>query len=87
MILVVYDITDDRVRYRVAEILKDFGLKRIQKSAFIGELDIQERKDLVDILSRLIKDDSDRIDVFFICQKDLRLHKKIIRKGIFAELL
>ncbi|MEM3372057.1 MAG: CRISPR-associated endonuclease Cas2, partial [Candidatus Korarchaeum sp.] len=44
--LVVYDISDDALRNRVAELLKDLGLARIQRSAFIGELSDQERRDL-----------------------------------------
>ena len=34
--LVIYDITDDNLRNRVSEVCKDFGLMRIQKSAFLG---------------------------------------------------
>ncbi len=87
MILVVYDISDDRIRYRLAEILKDFGLERIQKSAFIGELNVQERKDLLEVLRNFPRDSEDRIDIFFICSKDLKLHKKITREGISCELM
>jgi CRISPR-associated protein Cas2 len=46
IVLIIYDISDDRLRYRIAEILKDQGLTRIQRSAFIGELTPQERDDL-----------------------------------------
>jgi CRISPR-associated protein Cas2 len=86
MILVVYDISDDKRRYRVSELLKDFGLKRIQRSAFIGDLTIQERKDLIELLSRYVRDKSDRIDIFFICIKDLKMHRKITPEGISDEL-
>jgi CRISPR-associated protein Cas2 len=36
--VVIYDITDDNLRALVAETLKDYGLQRIQYSAFIGSL-------------------------------------------------
>jgi CRISPR-associated protein Cas2 len=36
--VVIYDITDDNLRALVAETLKDYGLQRIQYSAFIGDL-------------------------------------------------
>lgn len=36
--LVVYDIPDDRLRARVADICLDYGLQRIQYSAFSGNL-------------------------------------------------
>ncbi len=75
--LVVYDISDDNIRNRLAEFLKDFGLERIQKSAFLGDLSPQERKDLLLILPKFIKDEEDRIDVFVICERDLKLHRTI----------
>ncbi|MGB9880221.1 MAG: CRISPR-associated endonuclease Cas2, partial [Anaerolineae bacterium] len=34
--VVVYDIPDDRVRARVADVCLDYGLERIQFSAFQG---------------------------------------------------
>jgi len=81
-VLVVYDITDDSLRNKIAEILKDFGLFRIQKSAFIGVLSSEERKDLEKILSRKNLDKNDRIDVFPICERDLRVHSRIKSDGI-----
>jgi len=42
--LVIYDITDDALRLKVAEVCKGFGLVRIQKSAFLGKIDSQRRK-------------------------------------------
>ena len=35
---VVYDITKDRTRTRVAKRCLDFGLYRVQKSVFLGDL-------------------------------------------------
>jgi hypothetical protein len=40
---VVYDIVDDGVRGRVANACKDYGLERIQYSAFCGALDSTRR--------------------------------------------
>jgi CRISPR-associated protein Cas2 len=40
---VVYDIEDDRVRARIASACKDYGLERIQYSAFCGQLDSTRR--------------------------------------------
>ena len=36
---VIYDISNDRTRSRVASKCKNYGLDRIQKSAFIGRND------------------------------------------------
>ncbi len=35
-LLVIYDISDDDLRNRLASFLKTKGLKRIQRSAFLG---------------------------------------------------
>jgi len=53
--LVIYDITDDDLRLRVARFLRSRGLKRVQKSAFIGPLTSSERTDLVAGLRRLVR--------------------------------
>ena len=82
-VLVVYDITNDSLRNKIADILKDFGLVRIQKSAFIGYLTSEERKDLEKILSRKSLEGNDRIDIFPICDRDLKFHSRIRHDGIF----
>jgi len=53
--LVIYDITDDALRLKVAKFLRSRGLKRIQKSAFIGPLTSSERADLIAGLRRLVR--------------------------------
>ena len=54
-VLVIYDITDDKLRSRVADFLKSKGLTRVQKSAFIGPLTSSERADLIAGLRRLVR--------------------------------
>ena len=46
-IMVIYDITNDKERTKIADICLDYGLERIQKSAFLGELDVKLRVQLV----------------------------------------
>ena len=82
-VLVVYDIANDSLRNKIADILKDFGLTRIQKSAFIGYLTSEERKDLEKILSRKNLQKNDRIDIFPICDRDLKFHSRIGYDGVF----
>ncbi len=52
--LVVYDISDDAVRLRVANKLKDYGMTRIQYSAFVGELAPRRYRSLVGELRRIV---------------------------------
>ena len=39
--LLIYDIPDDRARQKIADACLDYGLQRIQYSAFLGELTAQ----------------------------------------------
>ena len=44
--LLLYDIPDDRARQRVADACLDYGLQRIQYSAFSGDLSNAHRRAL-----------------------------------------
>lgn len=37
-VLVIYDIVSDKVRRRIINVCKDYGLERIQFSCFMGDL-------------------------------------------------
>lgn len=74
--LVIYDISDDRIRLRVSNICKRFGLNRIQKSAFLGEISSSRRKELVRKLRRILKGGGN-IQVFVICKPDFSLREVI----------
>ena len=71
--LVIYDITEDKIRNKVAEVCKDYGLTRIQWSAFLGELSNNHGG-----LSKVktLKDNEGNIQIFPICSKDILLKKK-----------
>ena len=68
--IVIYDISDDSNRNKLAEELFRISLTRIQRSAFAGDLDPQRAKDLVRILQRFIKDPDDVIHVFRLGIRD-----------------
>jgi len=55
MILVIYDISDNALRLKVADYLKSKGLVRIQKSAFIGRAPRHLRVDIEAGLRRLAR--------------------------------
>ena len=52
--LVIYDIPDDRIRNKVGEACKDYGLTRIQYSAFIGNVSHNRRDELYQRLRRTL---------------------------------
>lgn len=50
--LLIYDIPDDRARQRVADACLDYGLQRIQYSAFYGELSRAHQRELFREIAR-----------------------------------
>jgi CRISPR-associated endonuclease Cas2 len=68
--MIVYDISDNNTRYIIAEILKNYGLKRIQESVFLGTLKIYSLNSLLTDISSLIITDS--LVVLSICDRDFK---------------
>ena len=65
--VVAYDISQDRIRNKVANILKSYGLKRIQYSIFGGSLS-QNRVEMLDIeLKRYVKAGHGDVRIFYLC--------------------
>jgi len=75
--LVIYDITEDDIRTKVSDVCKRFGLTRIQKSAFMGQLTSAARKELAAALRRVFNDANGNIQIFVICRADLSLRTVI----------
>lgn len=81
-LLVIYDISEDKIRNRVAEVCKDYGLARIQWSAFSGKLNSNRREELHMKLTKTIKDNDGIIQLYPICSKDLNLMLEIDNGGV-----
>ncbi|MBF6595082.1 MAG: CRISPR-associated endonuclease Cas2 [Thermaceae bacterium] len=62
-VLVLYDITDDRTRTRMSNACKDYGLDRIQFSAYSGRLTRAAREELEMRLGRIMGDNSGAVTV------------------------
>ena len=76
--LLVYDIPNDRLRAKVADICLDYGLERIQYSAFLGELNHNRQGELLQKLRRKVGKQEANVQLFPICEKDLRLRREIV---------
>ncbi len=70
--LVIYDIESDRIRARIAEDCKDYGLLRVQKSAFRGELNTNRREMLFQRMSRTLGREAGSIQIYAMCDRDAR---------------
>ena len=75
---VIYDLEDDRVRTIISETCKDYGLERIQFSAFCGPLNRNRREELFLKLSKIIGDNVGKIIILPVCEKDYKERKTII---------
>jgi CRISPR-associated protein Cas2 len=75
--LIIYDITDDNLRALVAESLKDYGLQRIQYSAFIGRLRRDKLNSLIVDLKNLIKDLVENVQIYPICDTCFKGRREI----------
>jgi CRISPR-associated protein Cas2 len=76
--LLVYDIPDDRIRTRVADICLDYGLDRIQYSAFLGDLEKTHQEELMKKLAKRLGKQPGNIQLFPLCEMDWRGRKVII---------
>lgn len=76
--LVVYDITDDRIRTRVADICLDYGLLRIQYSAFLGQMTRNQQEELLQKIKRRIGRSPSRVVLFPLCEADFRGRRELV---------
>ena len=67
LVWVIYDISENRIRSRVAKLCKNYGLFRVQKSAFLGDLNHSESDSLALECQEAIEQ-SDSVYVFPMCE-------------------
>ncbi len=65
-VVVSYDITDDAIRYRVGEILLDYGV-RVQKSVYECRMDMDTFHRLKEQIEGLIVWETDSVRYYFLC--------------------
>ena len=85
---VVYDITENKIRTRISKLCKDYGLYRVQKSVFIGNLNNNELDSLVLESEEIIDTSVDSTYIFPICSdcfKKIRLLGKAFDKELVSD--
>lgn len=78
--LVVYDIPDDRVRAKVADICLDYGLERIQYSAFLGDLQRVHQEELLLKVKKRLGKQPGNVQIFPLCERDWRARLVLINR-------
>lgn len=67
--LVIYDISDDRKRTKLAKNLISYSLQRIQYSAFKGDLNSHDRFVLAKEIKKYLSCETDSIYIIPLCQR------------------
>jgi CRISPR-associated protein Cas2 len=70
--LLIYDIPSDRLRTKVANACLDYGLERIQYSAFQGPLSHNRQEELMQRIRRIMGPHAATVQLVPVCEKDLR---------------
>ncbi len=68
--VVVYDIPEDRLRAKVADICLDYGLERIQFSAFVGNLAPSHQQELMMKVRKRVGKREANVQLFPLCERD-----------------
>lgn len=66
--IVTYDISDNTSRSHFIKRLHYFGLKRLQKSVFIGYMIPKDRLDLASEFEEYLSSENDSIILFPLCE-------------------
>lgn len=80
--LFVYDITSDRIRNKIAQICQDYGLTRIQYSAFMGSLNSNKQEELWLKCKRQLGDGAGNLQLFVLTPQDLSRSRKFVQYGL-----
>ena len=67
---VVYDISKDRTRTKIANRCLDFGLYRVQKSVFLGDIEGNRVEEIILASKELMNEETDSVYVFPLCRED-----------------
>lgn len=79
--LVVYDISHNRTRAQVADACLDYGLDRIQYSAFSGILSRTHQQELVLKIKRLLRRHGGNVQLFPLCESDWEKRQVVAEEG------
>ena len=76
--LLIYDIPNDRLRNRVADLCIDYGLDRVQYSAFWGRLQRTHQEELMLKIEEQVGSKAANVQLISICQKDWAARLEVV---------
>jgi CRISPR-associated protein Cas2 len=69
-LLLIYDITNDRIRTKVATACEDYGLDRVQLSAFYGRLNRNLQEELMLKIETLLGDECGKVQLIPVAHNE-----------------
>jgi len=93
LLWVIYDIVDTNKRTKIAKICKGYGLYRVQKSAFLGNLNRNEIDELSLRCEDIMDKNKDSLYIFPMCDEDFKkvkllgqaFDKKLVSDEVIAK--
>jgi CRISPR-associated protein Cas2 len=82
----IYDITEDRTRTQVARRCLDFGLYRVQKSVFLGDLAANRVEEVLLFSRELLNPETDSVYIFPMCREDFD-RVRIVGQGFDRQMV
>ena len=79
--ILVYDIPHDGTRAKIADFCLDYGLDRIQYSAFQGDLNRTHQEELILKIGERLGRREGKVHLFTICEKDWEQRLEIVQTG------
>ncbi len=77
--LVVYDIVDDGKRAKIADVCLDYGLDRIQYSAFLGPLLPTHQEELMLKIKQVLGKRPGNVQLFPLCDSDWAKRRVLVQ--------
>lgn len=78
--ILVYDIPDDKKRGKIADACLDYGLDRIQYSAFVGTLLATHQEELFLKVKKILGKKPGNVQLFPLCADDWA-KRKVVEQG------
>jgi len=80
-VLLIYDIPDDAKRTKIADACLDYGLDRIQYSAFTGKLQNTLQEELILKIKKILGKKPGSVQLYSLCTEDWQKRKVIEQTG------
>ncbi|MBI5206645.1 MAG: CRISPR-associated endonuclease Cas2 [Candidatus Firestonebacteria bacterium] len=86
LVWLIYDISKNKIRNKIAKACKNKGLYRVQKSVFLGKLNSNQIDELKIMCEDIINPEIDSVYIFPMCEDDFK-KVKLLGQAFDKELV